>query len=137
MENNNANGEFKYTYSAKEQDEIKRIREKYTDERDEKESKLDRLVSLDERATRRAQTASIVLGIIGTLLLGSGMSLAMTELAVILGKYSHLSMLIGILIGVTGIVIIALAYPVYNVSLKRERKKIASEIIMLSDELMK
>ena len=46
-------------------------------------------------------------------------------------------MLLGIVIGVVGIVPVFLAYPLYNRTLKKEREKIAPEILRLSDELMK
>ena len=46
-------------------------------------------------------------------------------------------MLIGILIGIIGIVLVSVAYPIYNSIIKKEREKIAPEIIRLTDELMK
>lgn len=134
MDNNNQNDSFKYTYSAKEQTELKKIREKYECR---EESKLERLRRLDSSATRKAQITAIVLGVIGTLVLGFGMSLAMTELSVILGAYSHMAMLFGIVVGVIGIIIVSLAYPIYSLVLKKERERVAPEIIMLTDELLK
>jgi hypothetical protein len=44
---------------------------------------------------------------------------------------------IGIIIGIIGIVMVCLAYPVYNRILKKEREKIAPEVLRLTDELMK
>ena len=127
---------FSFTYSAKEQEEIKRIRQKYAAP-EQKEGKMEQLRRLDAGATSKAVKASLTLGIIGALILGLGMSLAMTELGETLGVYRSFSMLIGIVIGVIGIVFVSLAYPVYNRTLKREREKIAPEIIRLTDELMK
>jgi isocitrate dehydrogenase kinase/phosphatase len=46
-------------------------------------------------------------------------------------------MVIGILVGVVGMVLVALAYPLYNRVLKKNRDKIAPEILRLSDELLK
>ena len=46
-------------------------------------------------------------------------------------------MIIGICVGIIGIVLVSLAYPVYNRTLKKEREKIAPEILRLTDELMK
>lgn len=125
---------FKYTYSAKEQDEIKQIRQKY--QRQEEDS-MTRLRKLDASATSKASIISLVLGSIGTLLLGIGMSLIMTDFAVRLGMTGMTNMFVGILAGVFGIVLVALAYPMYNKVLNRERKKIAPEILRLTDELMK
>lgn len=135
MDNNN-NNSFKYTYSANEQDEIKKIREKYTPE-EKSEDKMERLRRLDSGVTKKAQIVSMTLGIIGTLILGFGMSLVMTDLADIFGTYEDLAMIIGIIIGIVGIVLDCSAYPIYNLIVKRERKKIAPEVIKLTDELMK
>ena len=121
---------FHYTYSAQQQEEIKRIRSKYAAP---EENKMDQLRRLDQRATQRAQAWAIALGVIGALILGTGMSLAMTELSGFLGGTA---MFIGIPVGLIGIILVALAYPVYNSILKKERQKIAPEILRLTDELM-
>ena len=135
MENNNENKDFQYTYSAKEQAELKRIREKYAPT--EVEDKMERLRRLDASVTQKAQVVALIFGVIGALILGAGMSLCMSDFAEILGSYRDMAMVIGIPIGLIGGVLVALAYPMYNVIVKRERKKIAPEIIRLTDELMK
>ena len=134
MQTNNDNNGFTYTYSSEEQEELKRIRDKYVAR---EEDKLDRLRRLDRRATERAQMYSITLGIIGALIMGFGMSLCMTELSLIFGDKQSLAMMTGVAVGLIGCALVALAYPVYNLTLKRERKRIAPEIIRLTDELMK
>ena len=136
MENNNENKGFQYTYSAKEQAELKRIREKYTPST-EAEDKMERLRKLDAGVTQKAQIVALVFGVIGALILGIGMSLCMSDFAEILGSYREMALIIGIPIGLFGGVLAALAYPMYNLIVKRERKKIAPEIIRLTDELMK
>ncbi len=120
------NESFEYTYSAPEQDEIRRLREKYSP-KDEREQKLQRLRSLDASVGRKAATVSIVLGVIGTLVLGIGMCccLVWTEL-----------FLVGIPVGLAGIAGIALAYPVYKRTEEKERLRIAPEILRLTDELL-
>jgi hypothetical protein len=137
MENNNKeqNG-FAYTYSAEEQAELRCIREKYTAPT-ESEDKMGRLRRLDASVAKTAQAVALVVGIVGTLLLGFGMSLCMSELAEILGEYKDMSMVFGILIGVVGGIIASLAYPIYNAVVKAKRKKLAPEIIRLTDELLK
>lgn len=127
---------FSYTYSAEEQAELKRIREKYTSPT-EAEDKMARLRRLDASVTSTAQTVALIFGIIGALILGLGMSLCMTELGELLGAYRDLSMIIGIIIGVIGGILASLAYPVYHAIVKAKRKKLAPEIIRLTDELMK
>ena len=136
MENNNENNGFQYTYSAKEQAELKRIREKYTPTT-EVEDKMERLRRLDASVTQKAQAVALIFGVIGALILGTGMSLCMTDFAQILGSHRDMAMVVGIPVGLVGGVLAALAYPMYNLIVKRERKKIAPEIIRLTDELMK
>ena len=127
---------FNYTYSAKEQDEIKAIRKKYAAP-EETEDKMAQLRCLDAGVTQKASVISLVFGVIGALLLGIGMSLTMSEFSKILGAYEDMALLIGIMIGIVGIVLVSLAYPLYNRIVKKEREKIAPEIIRLTDELMK
>lgn len=127
---------FNYTYSAKEQEEIKAIRKKYATP-DQTEDKMAQLRRLDATVTKKATTVSLVVGVVGALILGSGMSLAMTDIGKMVGLLEGMAMLMGILIGIVGIVFICVAYPIYNSILKKEREKIAHEIIRLTDELMK
>ena len=122
---------FQYTYSAKEQAEVESIRRKYMPR---EESKMDQLRRLDNSATARAQAWAIALGVIGALILGTGMSLCMTELGAFLGGAA---MFVGIPVGLAGLVLVALAYPTYNRVLKKEQDRIAPEILRLTDELMK
>lgn len=137
MENNTQqNGGFSYTYSAEEQAEIKKIRDKYTPPT-ESEDKMARLHRLDASVTQTAQAVALVFGVIGTLILGFGMSLIMTDLADILGSLKDKAMLIGIIIGIIGGIVASLAYPIYNLMVKHRREKITPEIIRLTDELMK
>lgn len=134
MQNNNENNGFNYTYSAKEQEEIKRIREKYTRK---DEDKMEKLRRLDNGVYQKAQALSLIFGVIGALVLGFGMSLVMSELPLIMGLDSEAAMIIGIPVGVIGGALAGFAYPIYNYTVKRERKKIAPEIIRLTDELLK
>lgn len=133
MENNET---FSYTYSAKEQDEIKAIRKKYSSP-EEKENKMEKLRRLDAGVSRKATGTALAFGIIGALILGMGMSLIMSDFSKILGIYEDMALAIGIALGAVGIVFVSLAYPLYNRIIKKERKKIAPEIIRLADELMK
>jgi len=120
------NEQFIYTYSAKEQEEIKKIRKKYIPDEEDNMSKLRRL---DASVNNKATTRSLMLGIIGTLIMGIGMSCTMVG--------TEEMFIPGILVGVVGIIIAGIAYPVYKRTLKKERNKIAPEIIRLTDELLK
>ena len=137
MENNNQEQSgFTYTYSAREQAELRRIREKYTAPT-EAYDKMARLRRLDASVTSTAQAIALVFGVVGTLMLGFGMSLIMTELAKILAMTRGTAMVVGILVGILGGALASLAYPVYNAIVRIKRKKLAPEIIRLTDELMK
>ena len=137
MDNNNQEKDgFSYTYSAREKAEIKRIRDKYTAPI-EAEDKMARLRRLDASVSGTAQAVALVLGVIGTLTLGFGMSLIMTELSDAIGVSEDMAMVIGIIVGIFGGILASLAYPIYNTIVKVKRKKFAPEIIRLADELMK
>ena len=123
---------FNYTYSAKQQEEIKAIRKKYEAP---EENKMEQLRRLDASATQKATTRSMTVGIIGALIMGLGMSITMTDIGAVFGSF--LSMVVGIVIGIVGIVLVCLAYPTYHRTLKAERERIAPEVLRLSDELMK
>ena len=125
------NHSFEYTYSAQRQQEVEAIRKAYLPKEEDKMEQLRRLHSIP---TQKAQAASLAVGIIGALILGTGMSLCMTELGAALGR---LAIIIGVAVGLVGIVLVAVAYPLYNRVLKTQREKIAFEILRLSDELLK
>ena len=122
---------FSFTYSAEQQKEVEAIRKKYLPQETDK---MDQLRKLHAIPTKNARAASLTIGIIGALIMGTGMSLAMTEIGAALGS---LAMILGIAVGLVGVVLVALAYPLYNRVLKKQREKIAPEILRLSDELLK
>lgn len=126
--------EFHFTYSAKEQEELKKIRQKY---QPQEEDKMETLRRLDARVTKKATMISIMCGVVGALIMGIGMSLTMTEIGAGLGLNETVTLILGIIIGLTGIAFISVAYPVYTRTLKKERDKIAPQILRMTDELMK
>ena len=125
------NHSFEYTYCAQRQQEVEKIRKAYLPK---EEDKLEQLRSLHAIPTKKAQAASIAVGTVGALILGIGMSLCMTEIGAMLG---NLAMVLGIVVGLAGLVLVALAYPVYNRTQKKERERIAPQILKLTDELLK
>ena len=125
------NNSFEYTYSAQRQKEVEAIRKKYLPQ---EEDKMEQLRKLHAVPTQKAQAAALAVGIVGALIMGTGMSFVMTDFGAFLGAYS---MGIGIAVGLAGIVPVALAYPVYNRVLRKQREKIAPQILRLSDELLK
>lgn len=124
---------FEYTYSAKEQAEIKKIRERYATPQKAEVDKLEQLRRLDESVTKKGSVAALVIGIISAVVMGTGMSLVMTDI----GGGNPYATAIGIAIGAIGMLGVVLAYPVYNHIIKKERERVAPEILRLTDELMK
>lgn len=122
---------FEYSYSAQRQKEVEEIRKAYLPKEEDKMAELRKLHAIP---TQKAQAASLAVGIIGALLLGTGMSLCMTELGAALGIFA---MVLGIAVGLVGLAMAAVAYPIYNRILKKEREKIAPEILGLTEELLR
>lgn len=116
------NEKFEYTYSAKQQAELEAIRKKYLPE---EETKMDKLRRLDKSVTRQGTIVSIIIGIVGTLIMGFGMCMCLEWQQFVLG----------IVLGILGIAILAAAYPVYNKVTQKQREKIAPEILKLSEEI--
>lgn len=123
---NNEKETFEYFYSAKEKAEVRRIREKYLPP---EEDKMALLRKLDRRATDKATTCALIVGTIFSLLLGGGMSLCMV--------WGDRWMVMGIVLGVIGMAGCALAYPLYLRITRRERERVAPQILKLTEELMK
>lgn len=119
---------FNYTYSAAQQQEIKKIRDKYTTP-NQTEDKMERLRRLDKSATKPGTVISLILGVISSLILGLGMSMCM-----VWGNEMFIS---GIIVGIIGIIGVIIAYPIYSSVTKKRREKLAPEIMRLTDELMK
>ena len=134
MEDTNKSEEFKFTYLAREQEELRKIRQKYVPK---EVDRMEQLRKLDAGVTRKAVVISLVAGIIGALVLGFGMSLIMTDVGETLGLYGKIQVVLGVVIGMIGVVLVSVAYPIYNRIARKERERIAPEIIRLTDELMK
>lgn len=116
---------FEYTYSAPQQDEVKKIREKYMTR---PESKMDQLRRLDESTTKKGMACSLTLGVLGSLLLGFGMCCTML--------WNSALFIPGVIVGLVGILGVALAYPLNHYLTKREQDRLAPEILKLTAELM-
>lgn len=117
---------FSYNYSASQQSEIKKIREKYIPK---EENKMDQLRRLDESATKPGMIVSLTVGIVSTLIMGVGMCCTMVWMEDLF--------IPGVIIGIVGMAGIACTYPLYSHITKKRREKLAPEILRLTDELMK
>ena len=119
---------FTYTYSASQQEELKRIREKYAPPTED-EDKMERLRRLDASVTKPGMITALIVGVISTLVMGFGMCCTMV--------WADTLFIPGIVIGVIGLIGVCAAYPLYSHITKRQRDKIAPEIMRLADDLMK
>ena len=124
------NDTFRYSYSSSLQEELKDIKKKYAEQpEDQQEDQLELLRKLDKSSTRKSTIVSIVMGAAGCLIMGIGMCCTMVWAAAML--------LPGIIIGVAGIAMMAAAYPVYVRITKRERARIAPQVLDIIEKLSK
>lgn len=110
---------------------VQKIRTQYTEK---KYTGLDRLKEMDRRVKLPANLFAYIFGTVSAIIMGSGMSLVMTDIAETVGIKDP--MLYGIIIGVVGMVMAIANYPIYKCILASRRKKYADRIIALSDEIM-
>lgn len=114
--------DFEYTYSAPEQEEIRKIREKYVPRQ---ETTLEKIQRLDAETERPGKVTALWLGIVGTLVFGTGMCCWLEwEL------YG-----LGVVVGLLGLAMLGCAYPVYGKITKKRRQRIAPEILKLMEQL--
>ncbi len=94
-------------------------------------SKVVALKKLDKKAKLPATIFTYSLGIIAALILGVGMCLAMGQI----GSNTTTSFVLGIIIGVVGMILIAINYPIYKKMIAKGKQKYAYEIIELAKEI--
>ena len=124
MENN----EFEYSYTAPteaERREIASIRKQY-ETKSEKQIKIDRIRRLDSFVQSFSMTLSLIIGVMGTLIFGLGMAMILVWSITVFG----------IIVCVVGAVPVAAAYPIFLVTMKRNKEKYGEEILKLSDEIL-
>lgn len=120
----NKKDSFEYSYSAEQQKEIEQIRKRYLPQ---EEDKMEQLRKLDQSATKKGTIYSIVVGVIGTLAMGVGLTCTL--------EWGETLLIPGIFIGLIGMALIGIAYPLYARVTKKEREKIAPQILALTEEL--
>ena len=114
------------SYDADTQKLMEALRAKYvkSDAAETQESALTQMRRLDARVESKAQIISLAVGIVATLLLGTGMS------AMLVWSQPF----VGIAVGILGLAGVIAAFPIYQRVLKKEREKIAPEIVRLSEQ---
>lgn len=119
---------FVYNYSAPTEDErreIEGIRKQYGGEQVKKDS-LSRLRELDKRVKNPPLILSIILGVVGVLVFGTGLTMILEWSLYVWG----------ILVMVVGIVPVSIAYPLRKKLVKRNKERYGDEILKLSGELL-
>ena len=110
---------------------VQKIRTQYTEK---EHTALDELKELDTKVKRPANVFASIFGSISTMIMGAGMSLVMTDIGGTLGIAEP--MVPGVVIGVVGMLMAIINYPIYKGILSSRRKKYADKIIALSDQIM-
>ncbi len=110
---------------------VQKIRTQYTEKQ---HTGLDELKELDKKVKRPAFVFGAVYGCLSFLVMGSGMSLVMTEIGAIVGIANP--MLPGIVIGIVGMIMALTTYPICKGILNARKKKYAQRILELSESLM-
>lgn len=111
---------------------VQKIRTQYTEKA---HTELDALKELDKKVKKPATVFAYTFGTLASLIMGGGMSLIMTDINLAIGLNDP--MLPGVMIGVLGMLMAAINYPIYKKLLNTRRKQYADEIIALSDKIMK
>ncbi len=89
------------------------------------------LKKLDKRAKRVPNIFAFSFGIIGTLIFGVGMCLSMQAISAPFGN----SMVIGVIIGLVGMLMAGINYPIYKKISEKSKQKYAFEIVQLAREI--
>ena len=110
---------------------VQKIRTQYTEKQ---HTELDELKELDAKVKRPANVFAYIYGSVSAIVMGSGMSLVMTEIGTIIGISN--AMLPGVVIGVVGMAMALSTYPIYKKILAARKKKFAPEILALSDKIV-
>ena len=110
---------------------VQKIKTQYIEKR---HSALDELKALDKKVKRPANVFAYIFGSISAIIMGAGMSLVMTDISETVGIQNP--MLYGIIIGVVGMILAIVNYPIYKGILGSRRKKYADKIIALSEKIM-
>lgn len=124
----NQENSFYYKYSAEENKEIEEIRKKYLPV---VESKVDELKRLDAQVQNSGVAAALCIGVVGSLIFGTGMCFSMQVLGT-----GILTMIWGMILGIAGALVMAMAYPVYRKKQQKMKEILAPKILELSNEIL-
>lgn len=112
-----------YKANAQDQRKAENIRRQYISRN---ENKMEQLQKLDDKVKLPGKILASILGIIGSLVMGAGMSLIMV----------WSDMILGLGLSIPGMLVALIAYPIYTLITNSRKKKYADEIMRLSDDIM-
>lgn len=110
---------------------VQKIRTQYTEKA---YTELDELRKLDSKVKRPVYMFAYTVGTAAALIMGSGMSLIMTDIGAVIGMDDPMKP--GLVIGIVGMLLMLANYPIYKKMLNSRRKKYADEIVALSDKII-
>jgi len=110
---------------------VEKIRTQYTEKT---ATELDEMKALDAKVKRPAEIFAFTFGILGAIVMGCGMSLVMTDIGSMIGISAP--MFPGIAVGIVGMAMVLINYPIYKRILSSRKKRFASRILELSDKIM-
>lgn len=110
---------------------VQKIRTQYTEK---EQTCLDELKRMDAKVKRPANVFAYIFGSVSAIVMGSGMSLVMTNIGEMVGIGDPI--IPGIAIGIVGMIMAIINYPIYKSILNSRRKKYVEKIIALSEKIM-
>lgn len=94
--------------------------------------KVEELKKLEQKVKLLPKIIAYTLGIIASLILGVGMCLSMK----VIGSGSTTTFVIGIIIGIIGLALVSVNYPLYSYIVSKRKEKYAYEIVKLAKEII-
>lgn len=95
-------------------------------------TKMDELRALDKKVKAPANIFAYAFGTVGSLVLGTGMCLAMK----VIGAALPFGVALGVGVGIVGIGMVSVNYFIHGAILKTRRKKYSDQVMALTDELL-
>lgn len=133
MEHRRGGYDAAYVFSSDQQEEVRKIYQKYSVREGGRrslsgeEEKMERLRRLDRSVTRAGNAAALVTGLCGAVIHGGGIALVRGETMFALGTA----------VAIAGLVLFLASYPVYGLAVKKQRRRVETQILKLCEELMK
>ena len=110
---------------------VEKIRDSYV-AKEHKKTPVEELKALDRKVKNPGIVFAYIYGVLGSLILGTGMCFAMDVFVL----NSKLWLTIGVVIGIIGIIMVSTTYPIFLRIMNNRKAKYSSEILSKSDEIL-